>query len=311
MSQNKYNSLDDVVFEERNKEYGAYDLRKSEGSILTKALIAGLILIILIVLGIYLFNVVNEITRKKDIQTVDITLMDVDEPEIIEEIIEEEEEEEEEVVEPEPEPEPEPEIAEVRVVMPDPRENVEVEEPIAKVEDMKDKVIGTVDREGDKATTVRGRSEPPVETSPQGTGQPQKPAVNYTARQVRDMAIYPGCERFAGNKNELQRCMSQKLQEVLGDELQSFIDQMASRGESSAGARASFVIDHKGQITQIKVDPAPGPRVNTDLAKETESALKRINDRLNRRGRGIQPAKLEDGSEVNLRFQLPVQFRLE
>src|SRR5690625_5315489 len=91
MSQKKYNSLDDVVFEERNKEYGAYDLRKSEGSILTKALIAGLFLIILIVLGIYLFNVVNEITRKKDIQTVDITLMDVVEPEIIKEIIEEEE----------------------------------------------------------------------------------------------------------------------------------------------------------------------------------------------------------------------------
>src|SRR5690625_3225628 len=120
MSQKKYNSLDDVVFEERNKEYGAYDLRKSEGSILTKALIAGLFLIILIVLGIYLFNVVNEITRKKDIQTVDITLMDVDEPEIIEEIIEEEEEEEPEP-EPEREPEPKPEIAEAREVMTDTR----------------------------------------------------------------------------------------------------------------------------------------------------------------------------------------------
>src|SRR5690625_5986435 len=97
MSQKKYNSLDDVVIEERNKEYGEYDLRKSEVFILTKAIIARLFLIILIVLGIYLFNVVNEITRKKDIQTVDITLMDVDEPEIIEEIIEEEEEEEPEI----------------------------------------------------------------------------------------------------------------------------------------------------------------------------------------------------------------------
>lgn len=310
MSQERFNSLDDVVFEKRNKEYGAYDLRKSESSILTKALIAGLLLIVLIVLGIYLYNVVDEITKKKDVQTVDITLIDVDEPEIIEEIIEEEEEEE--VVEPEPEPEPEPEIAEVRVVMPDPKENVEVEEPIAKVEDMKDRVIGTVDREGDKATTVRGRSEPPVETSPTGTGAPApKPAVNYTARQVNQMAIYPGCERFKGNNTELQRCMAQKFQEVLSDELQSFIDQMASRGESSAGARVSFVIDSKGNLIQIKADPAPGPRVNSDLAKETENALKRVNDRLNRRGRGIQPAKMDDGSDVNLRFQLPVQFRLE
>src|SRR5690625_2905048 len=179
MSQKKYNSLDDVVFEERNKEYGAYDLRKSEGSILTKALIAGLFLIILIVLGIYLFNVVNEITRKKDIQTVNITLMDVDEPEIMEEIIDEKEEEEPEP-EPEPEPDPVPGIADVRVVMGDPKENVEVEEPIAIVEEMEDKVIGTVDREGDKAASVRGRSDQPVETGPQGTGQPQSLGVNYT-----------------------------------------------------------------------------------------------------------------------------------
>jgi len=37
-------SLDEIVFEHRNKEYGAYDLRTSYRKILTKSMIIGTLL---------------------------------------------------------------------------------------------------------------------------------------------------------------------------------------------------------------------------------------------------------------------------
>src|SRR5690606_13413859 len=126
------------------KSYGAYDLRKSERSTLLRALIIGVTLIGFVTLGIYLYNVVLSKADKVD-TVVDINLTDVDIPE---EIIEEEIKPDE----PEPEPEPEPEIAEVRVVIPEPKKDVVKEEPIVKVEEMENKLIGLKNVEGEAST---------------------------------------------------------------------------------------------------------------------------------------------------------------
>src|SRR5690606_74025 len=103
MAEENYKSLDDIVFEKRNQEYGAYELRKSQPKILTKSFFIGVGIILLSTLGIVLYNTV--FTRADKEETfVDVTLTDVDIPDIPEE--------EEEIPPEEPEPEPEPEIAE-------------------------------------------------------------------------------------------------------------------------------------------------------------------------------------------------------
>lgn len=49
-------TLDDIVFENRNKEYGAYYLRKNYRSYLTRALIYGTSIFVLLFGGAYTYN---------------------------------------------------------------------------------------------------------------------------------------------------------------------------------------------------------------------------------------------------------------
>lgn len=301
MSKENYKSLDDIVFENRHKEYGAYDLRMTERSTLLKAFLIGLLVIGLVTAGVFTYNSV--FNRKDKVETeVVVTLENIEEPEIIEE---------EEEIKPEeepPPPPPEPEVAQVNAVIPEPKEEVKIEVPPAKQEDMQDKQISNVDKEGEKTTTIVSK---PKQEEGTGTAPAPKPAPvgNFTARQVKDMAVFPGCEKFSGDKTKLTQCMSQKLNEELGDQLADFSDRMSDRGESQAVAKVRFVIDKSGKIIQVQALQGGAGGVNAELGRESERALKSIATRLASRGRLITPAKLEDGSSVNLQFDLPVTWR--
>lgn len=51
----------------------------------------------------------------------------------------------------------------------------------------------------------------------------------YTARQVGQMAIFPGCEKEdPNNKGELTKCMSTELNKLLGNSLSKFSSQFAA-----------------------------------------------------------------------------------
>src|SRR5690606_3461359 len=156
----------------------------------------------------------------------------------------------------------------------------------------------------------RGKSEP---EKPKGDGEGKKPAPggNFTARQVSEMAVYPGCERHKGNKTELQKCLQKNLTEELIDQLSDYGEVMNDRGESQAISKIQFVIDKSGKIIQVQAMKGGGGAINADLGKESEKALQRIATRLSSRGKNIQPAKLEDGSSVNLVFQLPVRYVIQ
>lgn len=290
-----------MLFEHRHKEYGAYDLRQRESQHLRNAFIIGVAFILLVTLGVFLYNAVLKKSDNKEI-SVDVTLVDVDIPDIPEE-------EEPEEEEPEPEPEPEPEVAQVNAVMPEPKKDVEVEEPPAKQSEMEDKQIGVADVEGEATTTSRGTTVP--EPS-EGTGTKPSPAPpkNYTARQVTKMAVYPGCEKFRNDKNKLTDCMSSKLKAELVDQLSDFPERMNDKGESKAVARLQFVIDRSGHIIDIRGQGAGGG-INNDLSIESEKAMQRISSRMKSRGRAITPAQLEDGTPANVVIQLPVVYLLE
>lgn len=294
MSAQKYRSMDDLVFENRNKEYGAYDLRMTENSILLKAFLVGALLAALLIGGIYSYNTIFKKNDKVE-TVVDINLQDVEQPEIIED-------------EPEPppppdEPEPEPEVATVKVVMPEPKPEPKKEETVPEIKEMDNKLLGLENKEGEESNSIKSKPQP----ESKGEGKAPAPVGNFTARQVSEMAIYPGCEKFKGDKNKLQQCLSQKLNDELVDQLSDFADILNDRGETQAVAKLQFVIDKSGKI--IKVEPMKGG--SADLGRESEKALERIASRLSSRGKVIEPAKLEDGSPVNLVFQLPVRYQIQ
>jgi len=295
MSQKEFKTLDDIVFENRNKEYGAYDLRTSERSTLTKAFMFGVLVVVLIVGGIVSYNTV--FARKDKVETVvDIDLTNIDEP-----IIDEPEPEE---PEPEPEPpKPEPEVAQIKAVMPEPAKEAKVEETIPEQKEMENKAISTVTKDGEESKTIK------VETKP----EPVKPAGNgnatrtFNAREVSDMAVFPGCEKLKGDKKKLEKCLSDKISNELSSYLTDVTDELSRRGETRAVARLQFVIDKSGKITQVKALPGG----NADLGRESKSAIERIATKFVSSGKKIQPAKLDDGTEVSMNFVIPVTFQAE
>jgi len=318
MSDNNKNikSLDEIVFENRNKEYGAYDLRMSEKQTLLRALLRGGFIVLLMVIGVWLS--VSDLVKgdsNEDI-SVDVELANIEIPDIPEE------EEEPEVVEPEPE-EPEPqqnhyqeETAQEKFVMPEPKPEPKVQETVPPAEDLKGKDLSFEKREGKESTGQTGggpvnlNPEAPKNTTqaPKNDSDNNKPSApaTVTARSAKIMAVYPGCEKEAAKgKDQAVECMSKRLQNDLTDELSDFADIAERDGITSAVAKLNFQIDTQGRIVKIS------PQGDAKLGPEAKKALERITQKQQRRGKTIKPAESEDGRPAVLQFNIPVRFQMQ
>lgn len=307
---NKLKSLDEIVFEGRNKAYGAYDMRMTEKSTLLKAFIRGFIVIAILAFALIasatgMFN-----SKKTEEVIVDVQLEDLNIPDTPPE---------EEVVEPEPEPEPEQrfqeETAQVKVIMPEPKAQPKKEETVPEVKEMANKDLGLVDREGPKSTTqvgganeVNTNKEAPKDTPNPGKATEPAPSApsTVTARTAAVMAVYPGCEKEAAKgKDAATKCLSDRLSRDLQDELQDFANDQAGQGTGVVSAKLTFQIDTEGRIVGIS------PMGDAKLGPEARKALERITQRQQRRGKTIKPAQTEDGRAAKLNFNIPVKMQIE
>ncbi|RLZ07358.1 hypothetical protein [Faecalibacter macacae] len=314
MSDNNKNikSLDDIVFENRNKEYGAYDLRMTEKNSLLRALLRGGLIILLMVGGI-LFSVSDLAggNKNEDI-SVEVDLSQIDIPEV----------EEPEEVEPEPEePEPEPEqnhyqeeTAQEKFVMPEPKPEPKVQETVPPTEDLKGKDLSFEKREGKESAGQTGggpvnlNPEAPKNTTqaPKNDSDSNKPAApaTVTARSATVMAVYPGCEKDAAKgKQQAIDCMSKRLSADIGDELADFAEIAERDGITNAVAKLNFQINTQGHIVKIS------PQGDAKLGPEAKKALERITQKQQRRGKTIKPAESDDGRPAILNFNIPVRFQ--
>jgi len=161
MDVNKIQSADilDIIFDGRNKEYGAYELRKTYNSRMTKALVGIVLILLLAVLGNILANTVGKESKELIVQ--DVSLENV-----------QQEEKKPEPPPPPPPPKQEPPKVEITKFTP-PKivkdEEVKEEDEIKEVEKLEDTKIGTINQEGAKD---EGIVAPPVES---GTGVVEAP----------------------------------------------------------------------------------------------------------------------------------------
>ena len=306
-------SLDEIVFEGRNKEYGAYDMRMSEKNTLLKAFLRGFVIIAIIAFAIFASATgLFENKKTKDV-VVDVQLEDLSLPEPPKE---------EEVVEPEPEPEQQEnhyqeETEQVKMVIPEPKAQPKKEETIPDVKETVNKDLGLFDREGKESKGQDGGGEVNLnKEAPKNTVQtpktedkgtaPAAPAT-VTARTAAIMAVYPGCEKEAAKgKQAATDCLSKKLSQDLTDELQDFANDAAGEGLSGiVAAKLTFQIDTQGKIVGIS------PMGDAKLGPEAKKALERITQRQQKRGKTIEPAKSDDGRPAKLNFNIPVKMQIE
>lgn len=305
----------DIVFENRNKEYGAYQLRQIANHDLMKSLFIGIGIVALATGGTLYANhkATKDIIITDDFQkvvTVDMTKIDPEKPD-------------ETVIPPKEDPPTEVKRLQLNTdqakhIMPTPKEKPIVEETIQSVDELKEKDLGAFDRDGDKSKGQTGGGEvSDGEKDIKGTqntdkpeGKPtfpeKKPNVAITTRNAAVMAIYPGCESESKKGNDaLTKCMSEKISKELGYELSDFAETASKNNMTSAAAKMQFIINTNGEISQVKSLSGS----NQDLGKEAKIALERINKQILRKGKKITPAKLQDGSDANLIFSIPVKFQ--
>lgn len=222
----------DIIFEGRNKSYGAYDLRKTYNKRITYALIGTLIICALLVIS----SVVANSSKKKAVEVIaqDVNLENM-----------KQEEKKPEPPPPPPPPKQEPPKVEITKFTP-PKivkdEEVKEKDEIKEVEKLEDTKIGTVNQEG---TKDEGIVAPPVET---GTGKVEAPKQEEDYDKVFTVVQIPA--EFPGGLPAWTKYLERNLNRDLP------VNNGAPPGKYTVVV--SFIVDKNGGISEVQAENDPG-----------------------------------------------------
>lgn len=233
----------DLVFEGRNKKYGAYELRKENPKTsLRSLLIGGLVFL----LGVSAPKLMDMLPDGDDGASLDqkITTVNLEQPKKEEVKIEEPKK---------PEP-PKPKIDEVKFIPPKVVEAKEVKEELKTVEELKDKTISDKDQKGDENAKL---------TIDQPTGD------NDKVVEVVDNSIYSsaGIEvqpEFPGGVAAFYKyCSTHYKTDGIADQLSS---------DLKGRVFVEFVVEKDGSLTDIKVIRDLGYGTGAEAVRMLKSA---------------------------------------
>ncbi len=234
MEANKILSADflDILFEGRNKEYGAYELRKTYNGRIIKALIGMVALIALILLISFLAKSALDETEKPMLVQ-DVTLEEI------------KQEEKKEPPPPPPPPKQEPPKVEVTKFTP-PKivkdEEVKPDEKPPEQEKLEETKIGTFNQEGIKTDVVA----PPVEEKGTGIVEAPKVVEDYD-KEFKTVQIEA---KFPGGPSAWNKFLERNLNS------NTPVDNGAPPGNYTV--TVSFLVDKDGNISEVNAMNNPG-----------------------------------------------------
>lgn len=277
-NENNYNqnlTLDEIVFEHRNKEYGAYDLRSAYPRLLTRSFLIGTLIFVLAIATPFIVMKIKQMNAKEKTE-VDVKLKDVvQEDKIIEQP-------KDEPPPPPPPPKEEEKIEVIQNVVPEPVRAPKIETPPPPISKQLDTQTGLENQEGVKVPSYTPPPPPPSTGTKASTAE-VKPQVNenqvYT--EVEQTAEFPGGINAFRNK------------------VSSNFDGSAMNGdEGTVKAEVTFVVERDGSITDVKATGG-----NSDFNSEAIRTIKSIKNKWT-------PAKI-NGQSVRYRFRLPLTMNFE
>ena len=262
----------DIIFEGRNKEYGAYDLRKTYNKRLIKALI-GTAAVILLVFILYFISNLNDGKAKKAVVVQDVQLEEV---------------KEEKKNEPPPPPPPKVEPPKVEMAKFTPPkivkdDQVKEEEKPPEQEKLEDTKIGTVNQEGVKD---EGITAPPVSDAGKGVVEaPKKDDEDYdkTFTKVEIESEYPG------GTAAWQRYLNKNFRypdEAVNNEIQGTVV-------------VQFIVDKEGVVSDVQAISGPS---DGGLRDEAVRVIKKS---------GKWTPAVQNGRQVKSYKKQPIVFKLE
>jgi protein TonB len=244
MDSNKILNADilDIIFEGRNKEYGAYELRKTYSKRLTIALVV----MAAICLLLFLYSILaSSFSSKAD----EVIVQDVQLQEV------KQEEKKPETPPPPPPPKQEPPKVEIAKFTP-PKivkdEEVKPEEQIKETEELEDTKIGTINQEGIKTDVVA----PPVEAKGTGVVEAPKQDLEDYDKEFKTVQIEA---KFPGGTSEWRRFLERNLNN------NTPVDNGAPTGNYTV--IVSFLVDKDGTISEVKAENDPGYGTSSEAVR--------------------------------------------
>jgi len=261
----------DIIFEGRNKEYGAYDLRKTYNKRLIKAII-GTAVVILLLFIVFIVSNLNSGDSKKAMVVQDVQLEDI---------------KEEKKNEPPPPPPPKIEPPKVEMAKFTPpkivKDNeVKEEEKPPEQEKLEDTKIGTVNQEGVKD---EGITAPPVDAGKGVVEAPKKDEEDYdkTFTKVEIESEYPG------GASAWLRYLNKNFRypdDAVNNEIQGTVV-------------VQFIVDREGNVSDVAAISGPD---NGGLREEAIRVIKKS---------GKWTPAVQNGRQVKSYKKQPIVFKLE
>ena len=268
----------DLVFEGRNQEYGAYDLRKNSDKRHNKSMILVIIALALIIVVGLTFNTVSNFIFQEDIK--DEANQELVNVNMAAEEEEEEEEEQERVEMEQPEALPEEILNTIKVTELAIVEDSEVtpEDEIKSQDELKETQTAfgqtNFDQGTDDRNVVREHKEEIIV-------EEKKPEKEEVFRAVEQMPQFPGGDA--------------ELMKFLRDNI--VYPAMAQENNVQGKVIVQFVVTKTGDIGEVKVVKS----VDRDLDNEAVRLVKKLPKFI--------PGRM-NGQAVNVWYTLPVQFKL-
>ncbi|MCD0456735.1 energy transducer TonB [Chryseobacterium sp. LC2016-27] len=266
-------TLDEIVFENRNKEYGAYDLRHQYPRLLTKSFIIGTGLFLVTALSPFIYMTIKSMNEKEAVEVKSDLVEIIEEEHIIEQPKEEE-------PPPPPPPVEEEKIEIIQNVVPEPVKAPKIETPPPPISEQLKTTTGAVAQEGVKAPAYTPPPPPP------STGT--KASTAEVKPQVSENTVYNEVEQtaeFPGGINAFRKKVSENF------------DSSAIEGaDGVVKGEVTFVVERDGSITDVKVTGK-----NSDFNSEAVRTVKSIKNKW-------APAKI-NGQSVRYRYRLPLAMQ--
>ena len=268
-------SLDEIVFEHRNKEYGAYDLRSSYRRILTRSMIIGTLIFCIAAITPFVVMKIKQLAAKEKTE-VDANLIEIlPEEQVKEEIVEKEE------TPPPPPPKVEEKIEILQNVVPEPVKAPKVETPPPPISEQLKTTTGLINQEGVKQTA---HIPPPVQAPPKAA------AVESESKAPSTTEVYESVDQeaeFPGSLNSFRNKIAE-----------NFDNSAMEGGEGTLKTTVTFIVERDGSISDVKASGS-----NPDFNSEAVRTVKSIRTKW-------VPAKI-NGQPVRQRFRLPLTMNFE
>ena len=287
----KYADFEELVFENRNKAYGAYDLRRSYRGLLTKAFLIGVLFFSgMVLLPLVYSKAIKTEAKEEDGTKVNVNLKDLETTEEEDPVPDEPlENKQEEVLQSldDVAPPSSEQVATVAYTVPEPVENAPVETPPPTKKDMENKAISTKTQDGVAATN---NAPPPVQGVEGGRGdQARIEGAKIVDKPVDTKEIHTTVDVEADYGNGGLNGFRAKVAENFDNE--------AVEGEGVLTTTVKFVVETNGTVSQVKATGS-----NADFNREAERVVRSI--------KGWKPAK-KGGVNVRSYYSLPLKMQFQ